>query len=63
MSSFKPVRILRLPEVSHKSGKSRSSIYADMKAGKFPQGRKIGTYARGWLESEIDDWIKSTPES
>lgn len=51
-------RIIRLKEVKTKSGKPRSTIYADIKLGKFPKQIKLGTRSVGWLESEIDAWIK-----
>jgi len=50
--------ILRLPEVSKKSGKSRSSIYRDMALGKFPKQIKLSERSSGWIESEVDQWIE-----
>lgn len=52
-----PRRILRLPEVKRRTGYGRTSIYALMKEGKFPQSRKIGTRAIGWDSQEVQDWI------
>jgi prophage regulatory protein len=49
--------IIRLPQVKARTGRSRSSIYADVKAGGFPSPISIGPRAIGWVESEIDDWI------
>jgi prophage regulatory protein len=53
------LRILRLREVRAKTGRSQSSIYADMTAGKFPRAVPIGGHSVGWLEAEIDDWIRA----
>lgn len=50
-------RILRLPETIHRTGFSRSSIYAKMKDGLFPKPINISDRAVGWLESEIDQHI------
>jgi prophage regulatory protein len=49
--------ILRLPQVEARTGRSRSSIYADIKAGRFVAPIRIGARAVGWLQHEIDDWI------
>lgn len=56
-------RILRLPAVSRKAGKSRSSIYAGIKEGTFPRPIKLGPRSVGWLEEEIDDWIRQRIET
>jgi prophage regulatory protein len=50
-------RILRLPAVKALTGRCRSSIYNDIKAGIFPAPIKLGARASGWLESEIEGWI------
>jgi prophage regulatory protein len=40
-----------------RTGRSRSSIYADVQAGLFPAPIKIGPCAVGWLESEVEAWL------
>jgi prophage regulatory protein len=50
-------RILRLPEVQNRTGKSRSSVYEDVEAGTFPKPIPLGKRAVGWIEDEIDSWI------
>lgn len=52
-----PRRIMRLPEVMHLSGYSRSSIYNSMAEGSFPQAKKLGPRAVGWDSHEIQAWI------
>ncbi len=52
-------QILRLPAVIQMTGKSRSGIYSDMKADKFPRQVKIGVRAVGWTLSSIQDYIRS----
>lgn len=54
-------RIIRLPEVEFRTGKSRSSIYADMAKGTFPKSCRIAKRAIGWSEVAIDAWIASRP--
>ena len=52
-------RILRLPDVKARTGLSRSSIYAYIKDGSFPQHISLGERSVGWYESEIDGWVAS----
>jgi prophage regulatory protein len=49
--------VLRLPEVIRRVGLSKSSIYNRIAAGAFPSGFSLGPQSRGWLESEIEEWI------
>jgi len=51
--------ILRRKRVELKVGLGRSAIYEQMAAGTFPKCIKLGPRAVGWLETEIDDWLKS----
>jgi prophage regulatory protein len=51
------IRIVRLPEVSHRTALGRSSIYRRVNEGSFPRPVKIGPRAIGWSESAIDQWI------
>jgi prophage regulatory protein len=51
-------KILRLPEVLARTGLSRSTVYARMAVGTFPQNISLGgNRAVGWLESSIERWI------
>jgi prophage regulatory protein len=52
-------KILRLKAVKDSTGLSRSTIYAMLKAGTFPQSVKLGLRSVGWYESDIQDWIAS----
>lgn len=49
--------ILRRDEVERRTGFKRAHIYNLMKAGKFPQARRIGLRAVGWDSQEIEQWI------
>lgn len=52
-------RITRLPEVKHRTGLSRSTIYAKIKDGSFPAQISLGGgRGVGWLESEVDEFIE-----
>ena len=52
-------RILRLPQVKERTGRSRSAIYEAMRENKFPLTISLGDRAVGWLESEISEWVES----
>ncbi|MCW5715717.1 MAG: AlpA family phage regulatory protein [Bauldia sp.] len=55
------IRIMRRPEVQSRTGLSRSSIYAAVAAGTFPQPVKLGTRAIGWREHEVAAWLRARP--
>lgn len=50
--------ILRLPEVKQRTGLSKSTIYLRMNEGEFPKTIPLGPRSVGWLQSEIDNWIR-----
>ena len=52
------LNILRIKDVINKTGMSRSTIYAMVKKGEFPQQRRIGKNSVGWLDSDVDNWIR-----
>ena len=59
-------RIIGLAEVMARTGPSKSKIYRDMKARKFPQQAKKldGSISAGWFEEDIDEFIeRRRPES
>ena len=51
------MKILRLPEVIEKTGRSRSTLYSDIESGRFPKPIKLGARAIGFVSDEIDAWI------
>ena len=53
-----PTRFLRLPEVLVRTGLSRSTIYVRLAAGCFPQPVSMGGRAVGWIEAEVDEWVR-----
>jgi prophage regulatory protein len=56
-------RILRRRDVEKLVGLGRSSIYAMMDNGTFPQAIKLGPRAVGWVEEEIEAWIEEKIET
>jgi prophage regulatory protein len=56
-------RVLRRPAVEHLTGLPRSSIYAEIKKGKFPQPVKLSARAVGWLSDEVEKWLQRQIDS
>ena len=44
-------------------GKADSTVWRWENSGNFPKRRQIGPNSVGWLESEVEDWIKTRPIS
>ncbi len=53
---IKSEQFLKLPAVIDRTGKPRSTIYAEMKSGKFPKPIKTGTRSVAWTSSSIAIW-------
>ena len=53
----KPMRILRLPEVTHRTGLPRGSVYEQISLGLFPGPITLTVRTVGWVEREIEEWI------
>ncbi len=47
-------RLCRAPEVCKRYGKSRTQIWRDVRAGKFPAPVQIGPNSIGWWSDELD---------
>ena len=56
-------KILRLKAVMDWTGLSRSTIYAMIKNGSFPQSLSLSSRSVGWLEADIQGWIASRQAS
>ena len=53
------ITILRLPNVKARTGLSRSTIYLRVTTGAFPRPVSLGGRAVGWVETEIEHWLKA----
>ncbi len=53
-------RLLKRPEVQHRTALSRSNLYSLIQKGEFPRQIKLTQNGRavGWLESDIDAWLE-----
>lgn len=63
-----PQKLIRLPEVTARTGLRRSAIYARLTRNPhrpndydatFPRPVRVGLRAVAWVESEVDAWIES----
>lgn len=51
--------LIKLAEVMALTKKSRSSVYAEAKDGRFPKPIKLSERSSAWVVSEVQDWIES----
>lgn len=56
-SNTQTTRLIRLPEVLHKTGYKKTWIYRLITENKFPKPIKLCSRAVAFIEAEIDQWI------
>ena len=56
-ASQPPYCILRRKQVEARTGLSRSTIYARIKAGNVPAPVSLGPRAVGWIENDVHRWL------
>ena len=61
MSDSKTRELLRREEVEERFGVSRSWIYCEMRAGRFPEPVRIGKRAVRWRVTDLDKWAEDRP--
>ena len=59
LTTMTTLRILRLKEVTAKTGLSRSTIYALIGRGRFPRQIRLSQRAVGWYATDVDTWLQS----
>lgn len=52
------IKILRIDQVTEQTGLSRSSVYKQMRLGRFPRAIKLTARASGWEEAAVQSWIE-----
>lgn len=52
-------RATRLPEVLQLTGYSKTRLYEDIRAGRFPAGFLIGKRARAWSLASVMNWLET----
>ena len=53
------MKLLRIKHVSDITGLSNSSIYKQMREGRFPKSISITKRAKGWREDFVLSWVDS----
>ena len=61
MSTSKLCELLRREEVEKRYSVSRSWIYSQMRAGRFPEPIRISLRAVRWRVADLDKWAKERP--
>ena len=56
-------RLVRLPEVLHLCGLSRTAVYDLIARKAFPGPVRIGPRSVGWRHSEVQAWIETRPRA
>ncbi len=54
-----PLRLIAIKEVLMLTSLSRSSLYREISAGRFPIAVYLTKQRRAWVESEIISWMQS----
>jgi prophage regulatory protein len=52
-------RLIKRPEVEALTGLRRSTIYDQIKQGKFPRPVHLGPRSVAWSTDDVHDWISS----
>jgi prophage regulatory protein len=52
------MRFMRFKEVRQRVGLSRTSIWRLERKGQFPPRRRLSDNAVGWVEDEVDQWVR-----
>ena len=52
-------RTIRRPEVQAMTGLARSTVYALVKAGRFPKPLRLGPRAVGWRLADVLEWMEA----
>lgn len=55
--------ILHVDEVMARTGKSRTTLWRDVRAGRFPAPVKIGKNRVGFFEAEVTEWQAKLPRT
>jgi prophage regulatory protein len=50
---------MKLREVVHATGLSRSTLLRLERAGSFPRKVKLSARRVGWVEAEVGDWLRA----
>lgn len=52
------MNIIDIKRVTEKTSLGRTTVYNYMKDGRFPASVRLGERHVGWVETEVDAWLK-----
>ena len=58
---YDSTRIIDCHEVMNRTGLSRTTLWRLEREGAFPPRRQITPNRIGWIENEIEQWLRSRP--
>ena len=50
-------RILLWPEVNQRTGLSRTTVWREIRAARFPKPVALTAHRKGWVEQEVNAYI------
>ena len=56
------MKVLRLPSVCELTGVPRSTLYLYIKNNQFPKPIKLGVQSVGWIQAEVEQWLRQRME-
>lgn len=56
-------KVIKQPELQNMLGISRGTLFNMRNSGDLPAPIKISSRCVGWLQSEIDEWLRSRPRA
>jgi prophage regulatory protein len=54
-------KLIRWPVVHEMTGKSRTQVWRDIKAGRFPAPVQTGPNSVAWYQDEVQGYVASRP--
>ncbi len=60
---FKQMRIYTIEQVMEITTLRKTSIYSEIKAGRFPRPKKLTDRRVGWWHDDIETWMKKRESS
>ncbi|WP_224981267.1 helix-turn-helix transcriptional regulator [Geomonas agri] len=55
------IQLYRMKDLTSMLKRSRTQIYDDIAAGKFPRGILLGERTRAWTRKELEEWLAGRP--
>lgn len=52
-------QLIRIAEVLALTSLGKSTVYDEIKAGRFPKPVRLTTRSVGWIRAEVAEWISS----